>query len=522
MKNSTPLLKFISIFFIVASLITACNPPAQVVEPEVETTVWEQTEAALPTSTLASVRGRVLTDAGNMVTAGIIVEDEAGNTYRTTTNFQSGYNLLLSPGTYTLYFTRGFEYSMVVKKISVESSKKYYLQDVRLVQLTDSFAEDWIAADLHQHTYYSDGFDSVSSQLLGNISSGLYVGFLTDHNSAYGLAEWVQGNRIVADYTTEGEPIYYQAYEGVEVTTEFGHFQSLGVGLTFDTYEIKLTEFERGQTQAVKGQFFENRISYITDMIHRSGGLAQINHPFSSSTMGFSYWDVADQFDTIEIWNGFFVPGDGRYIGETIGYAEQNYSAKLKWFELLNRVRDGGKFLAATGGTDNHNSSSPYTRDPNLAGYNITNVKDFEITDMVDYFAVFELNGRYNGFPTIYLYLPGKKSLETTLAAIKNGNSFISNGPLLKSFIDGKTYGETVDLPASGKVTLNLTAFARDGFEAIRIIKNGEILKTIDAIDETSFEKAIKLEGLKSGDWIVLEGLGVSTQYCITNPIFFN
>ncbi len=503
----------LAIFLMTLGLSSCSSAVATETAGAVET---QPTEEAL-----GSVRGKVLTDSGEMVTAGIIVEDQDGNTFRTTTNAQSGYNLLLPPGSYTLYFTRGFEYSVVTKKITVESFKKYYLQDVRLIQLFDSYAQGWIASDLHQHTYYSDGADSVASQLLGNISNGLYIGFLTDHNTAYGLAEWVQGNRLVANIDKNGVERYYHAFEGVEETTEFGHFQSLGAGQTFDTYEIKMTEFQRAQSQAEKDVVLKDMIRYIADTVKRSGGVAQINHPYSSSTMGFNYWDIADNFDTVEIWNGYFVPGDGRYIGDSLGYADQNYSAKLKWFVLLNNMRNGGKFLAATGGTDNHDSTSPYKRDPKLASYNINNIKDFKITNMVDYQAAFEMNGRYNGNPTTYLHIPGDITLESVQNAIKNGNSFISNGPILIADINGKSYGETVDLNGAGSVSLNLKAFARDGFESIRVVKNGEVIKTIDPINGSNYEAVVKLDDLKSGDWIVLEGMGVSTYYCITNPIFF-
>lgn len=468
-----------------------------------------------------SVRGKVLTDSGEMVTAGIIVEDEQGNLYRTTTNEQSGYNLLLAPGKYTLYFTRGFEYSVVTKTVTVESFKKYYMQDVRLVELFDTYSRGWIASDQHQHTYYSDGADSVSSQLLGNISNNLYVGFLTDHNSAFGLPEWVQGSRLIANIDSQGNLRPYQAYEAVEVTTEFGHFQSLGVGLTFDANDMKLTEYQRAQAAGVNNELIKEKIRFIANAIQRSGGISQINHPYSASTMGFNYWDVAENFDTIEIWNGYFVPGDGRYIGETIGGLEQNYSAKLKWFEILNQIKEGGKFLPATGGTDNHDSTSNYTRNPLLDSYNITNISSFEINNMNEYQATFELIGRYNGNPTTYLHITGDITLASVQNALKHGNSFISNGPIILADIAGKSYGETVQLNGADSIEINLLAFARDGFEGIRFVKNGVIVKTIDNIPGQNYESAITLTGVQPGDWVVVEGLGTSTRYSISNPIFF-
>ena len=86
--------------------------------------------------------------------------------------------------------------------------------------------------------------------------------------------------------------------------------------------------------------------------------------------------------------------------------------------------------------------------------------------------------------------------------------------------VRGKTYGETVDLNGAKSVTLNINAFARDGLDSINIIKNGEVIKTIE-VNGTSFEDRVKLDNIQSTDWIVLEGMGSSTHYCITNPIFF-
>ncbi len=507
---------FINLFFITIMALMALTACASATPREGEVAEID----VEPTVMSGSVRGKVLTDSGEMVTAGIIVQDADGNLYRTTTNAQSGYNLQLPPGDYTLYFTRGIEYSIVTKTINVESFKKYYLQDVRLIHLVDPYSEGWIAADLHQHTYYSDGWDSVNSQLLGNISNGLYVGFLSDHNTAWGLAEWVQGNRLVANIDSAGVERPFNAFEAVEVTTEFGHYQSLGVGLTFDNYEVKMTEFQRAQSQAEVDQVLTDMIRYIADTIHRSGGLAQINHPYSASTMGFNYWEIADQFDTIEIWNGYFVPGDGRYLGESLGSAEQNYKAKIKWFELLNEVKNGAKFIPATGGSDNHDSTSPYSHNPALDPYSAANIADYEISNMQGYLAVYEMNGRYNGNPTTYLHIDGELSLESVLTALKQGNSFITNGPIIFADVKGRTYGETVDLNNAKSITLNIDAFARDGLVSLNIIKNGEIIQSID-VDATNYQARIKLDGIQPGDWIVLEGMGTSTHYCITNPIFF-
>lgn len=459
---------------------------------------------------VGTVKGKVLTDSGEMIGCGIIIEDDKGNTYRQNSNMLSGFDLKLKPGNYKFHFTRGIEFSIETKDVVVESHKITDVPDVRLIELYDSYGKGWVAGDLHQHTNYSDGSNWVDEVLFSNINNGLYYGFLSDHNSAVGLSQWLQGNRFASNFDSDGNVVNFNPFMAVEVTTEFGHYQSLGVGMTFDKYETVLREEERSLPEAQRIEIIKERIIYIANEIRRAGGVPQINHPFSSSTMGFEkYWDVADYFDTIEIWNGVFVPGDGRFEKPTS--LEQNYKSKMKWFELLNKVKDGGKFFAGTGGTDNHEVESDYS--------NVREIND--IKNMEDYKTAHAKKGLYSGQPTTYLHLPNKDgalSQEEVLEAIRSGNSFITNGPIPLANIDGASYGNTAKIK-DGKAKLNLETFCRDGIDTIKIVKNGETIKEIQ-VGSTEFYETIELDNLTSGDWLVIEVLGTGVNYAITNPIF--
>lgn len=475
-------------------------------ETVVETAVVPEEEASTGT-----IRGKVLLDNGEMVASGVIIENQNGEKIRETTNTLGGYDLQLDPGKYKLTFTHGPEYSTVDKEVTVESFKIVYMQDVRLVELTDLYSQGWVPGDLHMHSYYSDGANSAESQLYSNISQGLYFAFLTDHNSARGLSEWTQGNKVMVNRDEDGNERMFHALEGVEVTTEFGHFQSLGVGLTFDTYEVLLRDIERSKTGEERDQIIKDKITYIADTIRHEGGVPQINHPFSASTMGFNYWDIADHFDTIEIWNGVFVPGDGRHEPEKSSQQGQNYRAKLKWFELLNEVKNGGKFFAATGGTDNHNNGGPYT--PSMDVDKIENMEQYQ--------EVYARNGKYSGVPTTYVHCPDGVSRESILDGLRNGHSFISNGVSVLADVDGASYGDTATL-TDKPVKLNVNLFSREGLEKLRIVKNGETMLEIPLDgSQQSYEDTIELEAIKADDWIVLEAFGTESRYAITNPIFF-
>lgn len=445
------------------------------------------------------VRGKILADNGNSIIAGIIIKDSEGSTKRVTTNALGAYDISLTPGKYTLTFTKGYEFSLETKEIEVESLKKLYLQDVRLTQLYDSYASGWVAGDLHQHTYYSDGQDSVQSLLLSNISQGLYYGFLSDHNVARGTAEWYNAKYFSVFTDSDGDTRYFSPFEAVEETTEFGHYQSLGSPLVFDKYDVELYASERNS--AKKNEIVAERIKYICDEIKRSGAVAQINHPYSVSTMGFNNWELTDLFDTVEIWNGNFPPCDGRYEKEG-----QNYKSKMKWFDCLNK----GIKLSCTGGTDNHDTSSPEEK----SDVTIDKIDGYETYN--EYYASL---GKYSGMPTTYLNLDVVNK-DNVLTALKDGNAFVSNGPVIDSNVNGVSYGETYALGTEDP-TLNINLFNRDGLESYQIVKNGEIVKSVTLNKEMNYKNNVVLEDIKANDWIVLEAFGKGTEYAITNPIYF-
>lgn len=467
-------------------------------------------------TTAGLVRGKVTDDSSNMLVAAIVVESESGDTFRAMTNALGGYSLALEPGTYTLTFTKGSEFSTVTRTVEVESLKTYYLQDARLTALYDSYARGWIAGDCHQHTYYSDGVNSVMESMVGNASAGIYFGFLTDHNSSRGVPEWNNATQVNVR-TADGESRYFRGFDGVEVTTEFGHFNSLGSGCTLETYDVKLTEFERASQD--KLSYARAKIMYIADCITRIGGLAQMNHPYSSTTMGVMNWiekgdwEVFDLFDTIEIWNGYFVPCDGTY--ETLNAMNQNYASKLLWYELLNGMKDGHPFHAATGGTDNHDISAPVSA---KAHEKYTSSLP---TNLEEYYNYWVNTAKYNGMPTTYIHLdPNELTAENVQACVKSGMSFITSGPIVLCDIGGASYGETVSAAAGDTLTVNADIWNRDGIEEICVVVNGETVKTLSLSGETSYIGPIELtRDWEAFDWILFEVKGPIGQYAITNPI---
>lgn len=438
----------------------------------------------------ATLRGRVLTGSGDMITAGIIITYPNGDMERVNTNVLSGYELLLYEGDYTLTYMRGMEYSLVSKQISVENYKTYYIDDVRLNQLYDGASKNWYIGDLHQHTTFSDGKQGVEETLISNISNGLYYGFLSDHNTAAGLAEWVQGNRLVANFDSQGNPINFVAMRAVEVTTDYGHFQSLGVGNVLEQADIN----------PLKGDVPIDEILTIAEEIVRSGAIATINHPFATSVLGFNFWEITEAFDAIEIWNGLYETN-----------RQENLRAKTKWFELLESHRAGEiKFLPATAGSDNHDIKGYYT----AAFANRS-------TDEGVWKDNYLKRGRYSGSPATAVYVEGELTREAIMSAILNGNSYLTNGPRIVATIDDYIYGESVSLNGRTSIDIDIEMFSRDQVETIIIYQNGTIIEEIDVTENyNDYINTFTVNNIAVGDWFVFEVVGENTAYAITNPIF--
>jgi hypothetical protein len=175
----------------------------------------------------------------------------------------------------------------------------------------------------------------------------------------------------------------------------------------------------------------------------------------------------------------------------------------------LNAVKTGGKFLAATGGTDNHDTSYPYENDGEPSG----------VSSVKDYSELYAGSGKYSGVPTTYVNVRGELNQENILRGIREGHSFISNGVVVLADIDGAVYGDTAKVN-EGTANINIEAFSREGLEAIHIVKNGKVIKEISLNEQPGFDDTAELSGLVPGDWIVLEVFGTDCRYAITNPIF--
>lgn len=409
----------------------------------------------------STVSGTVVSADGVQLVASIEVFDSDGErSVRVQSDLVGRFEISLPLGEWTLVVSRGYEYARQAIDVSLVDRLRQELGPITLERHIDLSTAGWFAGDLHQHTSYSDGYQGVGTVMLSAVANGMSWGALTDHNTVAGVAEWLHSERVFA-----AEPMRYLPLPGCEITTERGHFNLIGARVLIDH-------------ETPGGAVDVNRI--IAEA-KASGGLLQLNHPHLASPMGFADWELLKQFDLLEVWNGKGQPN-----------ASTNAATKLTWYELLSQ----GVFIPATSGSDNHDVTGGYlwARD----GDEWMN------------------RGLYSGSPAVYVQTGAAPSAESVLAALKQGRSFITNGPLPRFTVSGRGPGSTV---AAGVQTVQVAATDVRGLDRVDIVINGEVRHERTFSGELDGELSFEFTG-KPGDWCLVEAFGADGGYALSNPVF--
>lgn len=80
-------------------------------------------------------------------------------------------------------------------------------------------------------------------------------------------------------------------------------------------------------------------------------------------------------------------------------------------------------------------------------------------------------------FSRVYCRLGSDVTIENWLAALKRGETFITNGPLLTLKLDGRGPGEMLELKQPGKIVVEASAAGRLDFRRIELVQNDEVVK---------------------------------------------
>lgn len=446
------------------------------------------------------------------------------NMIREITNEQGECLLQLPIGCYYAEISKGSEYEIIKDEIVITRNcviKKQY-ELVRFVNLKECH---YFAGDLHHHSIFSSpvygGTDDVieSPELVCNSmrAMGLSFGALSDHHNILNHAIWKSVQ------TSDFLPIISK-----EISTSNGHVMSLGV-----EHDViyNIPEDKDRTDEYLRGEF--NR---ITKEIKEAGGLAQLNHPRDrsiSNSWNPNFYDMIDIFDTMELWNGATPMHSGTSNWQTLNL----------WRDLL----DNNRYIPVTSGSDTHNiKANDYHKifaDMIWVKEQIVHLKkESEIrkkyaTEIEAYLLICEKvlpilekwaeTSLTTGCVRTYARMEGAPEYDKIVGALKKGNSFLTNGPILIPTIKGVGPGERVRIEKEEKVSMNIRILSNEKLSDIYFFANENrcIKKALEECDSTkacnyydySLEEELPFEDAKWIFYVVAEDC---TNMAISNPIF--
>lgn len=171
--------------------------------------------------------------------------------------------------------------------------------------------EGWYAGDNHLHTKFSDGWGSVTDNVIAAKAMGLSFISCTDHNTT------IQDSAVKANCTPE-----FLVMTGCEVTPNYKAANNWGHAVSL--FSNKMIPYSNTQSQA-NAQAIVNNINALND----GNGYAIMGHPFLKGSP-WIYTNVTG-FKGVEVWT-CFTPIGGAYSKQAFELWDKKNNAGLKQF----------------------------------------------------------------------------------------------------------------------------------------------------------------------------------------------
>ncbi len=360
---------------------------------------------------------------------------------------------IVKPGKYRVVASRGIEYTIAMKDITVEPGKETKL-DFTLEHVIDT--KGYISADFHVHSARSlDASAPLEDRITSYVAEGVELIVSTDHNYITDFAPIVK---------KLGVEKFAKTIVGEEITTNlpnpafpdgFGHH---------NVFPLPVLPFE-SRHGAVNSEYVPAATFYDrAKMLSPNEKVIQLNHA-RAGIMGTGGLVTGGVFTTVKFnptkpvtTNPQLLLGSQLgtttrnidfnaielYNGESIGLYQV---LRNDWFSLINQ----GFFRTATAVSDSHRL-----------------VMDAP------------------GFPRSYVGVanddPTAIQDDMITSSVIKGNVLGSSGPFIQFTAEGQPIGSLIK-KTQGKVTLNVvvTAPAWVPVDEVRILENGKTIMTFDA-----------------------------------------
>lgn len=445
---------------------------------------------------------------------------------RDITGFDGCLSRKLPIGKYVIEVSKGSEYEIITDDIEITEGK-YARKSYDLNRFINLEQEGWIAGELHHHSVYSSpvfGGDDDVVETPGEIANsqmamGLGYGALSDHHIILSHPEWKATKR------DNFVPIISK-----EISTSNGHVMAMGVPIDV-IYAIPEPEDRTDE-------YLRNEFVRITDEIKENGGLAQINHPRDlqkAISWNPDFEDMLDIFETMEIWNG----SNPMMSGST------NDAAMKLWMRCMQR----GLFLPATTGSDTHNICADdyhilFDEMMDVLDAIKANEKELSKAYADETHVMLEIGEKLmplmekwaetcltSGCVRTYINFDVTQPREDThnqeyiLGRLRKGRSFLTNGPILLTKVNGKLPGKKVDV-SKDTVDIEIVLLANRKLSSLKLYTENGVFKEIPlkASKKNGFyDYSCNLkETIPDGKYLFFMAQDDCTNLAITNPVIIS
>jgi len=355
--------------------------------------------------------------------------------------------ITVPPGDYTVYASRGIEWSIDSRKLSLEPGESAIFS-ARLRHEVDT--SGWVSGDFHLHTltYSGHGDSNLPERIITIVAEGLEFAVATDHN-----------------HHTDYRPTMRELGVDDELSTVTGNEVSVPIG-HFNAFPLDPARKPPRSDYRDANPLFELLRAEPNE--HGVRPIIQVNHPRWGSIDYFGQAGLdpvtglatratyCDDFDSVEVFNenagwGYYdadLPGD-RSVGAGI------HSVLEDWFLLLNR----GYRIAAVGNSDSHTVHSAFAAYP----------RNYVPSDAER---------------------PGEIRVADVAEAIRARRVFTTLGPFVEMTVDGAPMGsEVASEDRAANVSLRVQAASWIDCDRVKIVVNGDVALTLPVVETRAVER---------------------------------
>ncbi len=424
------------------------------------------------------------------------------------------------PGTYDIVVSRGPEYELTTKRVTVADGS--FVAEQLVLQRAYS-TDGWVGGDFHIHALPStDSGTPIDARVISCAAEGLEVAVSTDHN-------------YITDYApviaSSGLDPWLLGIPGMELTTfEMGHFN--GYPLKVDPGSTRGGEFVWANQPPQK--LFDQLRALAVDP---TNSIVQVNHPRQQVLGYFAQFFIdavtAEPYTPAGILGVFapygdeFQPDKMSYDFDAIELLTGRKTENIHTYRAPNPLPPGpfpnpqpvpGKIVVGSDGKASF---------PGVVETWFTMLDRGHKATGMGTSDAHHLLGDEPGYARTLLFVgkgkdtPGGFTRDDVVRAIRGHHAITTTAPFLDMTIGTGMIGDTIVAPGGGiDVRVRVRAPTWGAVNRLVIYSNSAIVadQTIPAAQGTDYETMVHLNLTKDA-WVVAEVYGVTNMFPVSTPV---